>query len=79
MTNGYIRTVTYRRVTVCYMTNSYILRTCAASRMIYLEVLIDQSTEIYLRSQRRFIAQRGVPKMIKGRLLRTYNATHEIK
>ena len=55
--------------------------------MIHLEVLVDQSTEAFLRSQREFMAWRGVPKLMisdskktfKGRLLRKCNAQHGIK
>ena len=55
--------------------------------MINLDVLVDQSTEIDMRGQRRFIARRVVPKLMisdngkrfKGKLLRKYNAKHGIK
>ena len=60
------------------ITNNYInSTTCATSRMMHIEVLIDQSTED-LRIQRQFIAQKGIPKLMisdngkifKGRLLK---------
>ena len=55
------------------MTKNYIsITTCTTSRMIHLEILADQSTSAYLRSQRRFIARRGIPKLIvsdKGKRL----------
>ena len=48
--------------------------------MIHLEILPDQSTSAYLRSQRRFIARRRIPKLIvsdngkmfKGRALKQF-------
>ena len=70
------------------MTNNYIsITTCASSRMIHLEILPDQTTAAYLRSQRRFIAQQGIPKLIvsdngktfKGRALKQFNARQGIK
>ena len=42
------------------MTKNYISETfCAASR-----ILPDQSKAAYLRNQRRFLAQQGIPKLI---------------
>ena len=70
------------------MTKNYIsITTCASSRMIHLEILPDQTTAAYLRSQRRFIAQQGIPKLIvsdngktfKGRALKQFNARQGIK
>ena len=47
------------------MTKTYIsITTCASSRMIHLEILPDQTTAAYLRSQRGFIARREIPKLI---------------
>ena len=65
------------------MTKNYIsITTCSTLRMIHLEILPDQSTSAYLQSQRRFIARRGIPKLIvsdngktfKGRALKQFNA-----
>ena len=70
------------------MTKNYIsITTCATSRMIHLEILPDQTTSAYLQSKRRFIAQRGIPKLIvsengktfKGRALKQFNARRGIK
>ena len=70
------------------MTKNYIsITTCASSRMIHLEILPDQTTAAYLRSQRRFIAQQGIPKLIvsdngktfKGRALKQLNARQGMK
>ena len=70
------------------LTKNYIsITTCASSRMIHLEILPDQTTAAYLRSQRRFIAQQGIPKLIvsdngktfKGRALKQFNARQGIK
>ena len=48
-----------------HMTKNYIsITTCASSRIIHLEILLDQTTAAYLRSQKRFIAQQGIPKLI---------------
>ena len=65
------------------MTKNYIsTTTCASSRMIHLEILPDETTAAYLRSQRRLIARRGIAKSIvsdngktfKGRALKEFNA-----
>ena len=70
------------------MTKNYFsITTYATSRMIHLEILPDQSTAVYLRSQRRFIAQQGILKLIvsgngktfKGRALKQFNARRGIK
>ena len=70
------------------MTKNYIsISICASSRMIHLEILPDQSTAAYVRSQRRFTARRGIPKLIvsdnrkafKGRALKEFKATRGIK
>ena len=70
------------------MTKNYIsITTCAASRMIHLEILPDKSIAAYLRSQRRFIVRRGILKLIvsyngktfKERALKQFNARHSIK
>ena len=70
------------------MTKNYISTiTCASSKMIHLEILPDQTAAAYLRSQRRFIARRGIPKLIvsdngktfKGRALRLFNTRQGIK
>ena len=70
------------------MTKNYIsISICASSRMIHLEILPDQSTAAYLRSQRRFIARRGIPKLIvsdngktfKGRALKQFKTRRGIK
>ena len=55
--------------------------------MIHLEILPDQTTAAYLRSQRSFIARREIPKLIvsdnwktfKGRALKQFNARRGIK
>ena len=58
---------------------------CATSRTVHVNVLVDQSTEVYLQNQRQFIAWRGVQiildngKTFKRRLVRKYNAKHIIK
>ena len=49
-------------------------------------ILPDRATAAYLRSQRRFIARRGIPKLIvsdngktfKGRALKQFNARQGI-
>ena len=65
------------------MTKNYIsITTFAASTMIHLEILPDQSIAAYLRSQRRFIVRQGIPKLIvsdkgktfKGRALKQFSA-----
>ena len=64
------------------MTNNYIsITTCASSRMIHLEILLDETTAAYLQSQRRRIARRGIAKSIVsdngktlGRALKEFNA-----
>ena len=70
------------------MIKNYIsVTTCASSRMIHLEILPDQTTAAYLPSQRRFIARRGIPKLIvsdngktfKGRALKEFNTRQSIK
>ena len=70
------------------MNKAYIaITTCATSRMIHLELTPDLTTSAYLRSQRRFTARRGFPKMIvsdngktfRGSELRRYNAKQGIK
>ena len=40
------------------------VKTCASPRTIHLEILTDQTTAAYLRSQRRFIARREIRKLI---------------
>ena len=69
------------------MNKAYIaITTCTSSRMIHLELTPDLTTGAYLRSQRRFTARRGFPKMMvsdngktfKGRELMKYNANHGI-
>ena len=55
--------------------------------MIHLEILPDQTTAAYLRSQRKFIAPRGISKLIlsdngktfKGRALNRFKARQGIK
>ena len=55
--------------------------------MIHLEILPDQTTAAYLRSQRSFIARREIPKLIvsdnwktfKGRALKQFNGRRGIK
>ena len=55
--------------------------------MIHLEILPDQSTAAYVRSQRRFTARRGIPKLIvsdngktfKGRTLKQFNMRISLK
>ena len=70
------------------MTKIYISITiCASSRMIHLEILPDKSTAAYVRSQRRFTARRGIPKLIvsdngktfKGRALKQFKTRRGIK
>ena len=67
---------------------SYIaIFTCAATRMVHLEIAPDLTTAAYVRCQRRFIARRFRPKMIvsdngktfKGQALKKYNAKKGIK
>ena len=70
------------------MTKKYIsITTFAASRMIQLEILPDQSTAAYLKSQRKFIAWQEIQKLIvsdsgktfKGRALKQFSARRSIK
>ena len=73
---------------VTKMNKAYIaITTCASTRMIHLELTPDLTTSAYLRSQRRFIARRGFPRLIvsdngktfKGSELIDYNTRHKIR
>ena len=41
-----------------------LLFTCAATRAIHLELLVNKKAETFLKGLRKFIARRGAPKLI---------------
>ena len=70
------------------MHKAYIsLFTCAASRMVHLELCPNLTTDAYIRSQQRLIGRRGIPKLIvsdngrtfKGSKLKGFNAARGIR
>ena len=70
------------------MNKAYIvLYTCASSRAVHLDLVPRLTTEIFVRSFKRFIARRGVPNLVvsdngstfKGEALKKLLAEHRIE
>ena len=63
------------------------LYTCATSRMIHLDLVPSLTAKAFIRSQKRFMSRKGVPKMIlsdnaktfKSKLVKRFNAKRGIK
>ncbi|XP_044174315.1 uncharacterized protein LOC122957942 [Acropora millepora] len=70
------------------MNKAYIvLYTCASSRAVHLDLVPRLTTEVFVRSFKRFIARRGVPNLVvsdngstfKGEALKKLLAEHRIE
>ena len=70
------------------MNKAYIvLYTCASSRAVHLDLVPRLTTEVFVRSFKRFIARRGVPNLVvsdngsifKGEALKKLLADHRIE
>ena len=55
-----------------------VLFSCLVSRALHLEVVPDQSVESFLLALRRFIARRGIPKLILSDNAKTFKKSNSI-
>jgi hypothetical protein len=69
----YVKSVAKGQTEIC---KAYIvLYTCASTRAVHLELVLNLTADAFIRSFRKFIARRGIPKLIFSDNAKTFKSS----